>query len=147
MRKRTGAARGRLRTPAPNPFISSTPTQPIQINPTQPESHPTRISCSTIEDQARLTRTRSLFVFKFHSAPPVFLVSLCRRAPAPPRHRITSQIARDALIVAPAAAMDINNIKDQVSNLTLYDIKAGFRKAQNGTRMLPGHSCRPTQTD
>ncbi|KAK7756882.1 Epsin-3, clathrin recruitment and traffic between the Golgi and endosome [Diatrype stigma] len=27
--------------------------------------------------------------------------------------------------------MDLNNLKDQVSNLTLYDIKAGFRKAQN----------------
>ncbi|EMR64610.1 putative epsin-3 protein [Eutypa lata UCREL1] len=27
--------------------------------------------------------------------------------------------------------MDINNLKDQVSNLTLYDLKAGFRKAQN----------------
>jgi epsin len=29
--------------------------------------------------------------------------------------------------------MDLNTIKDQVSNLTLYDLKAGFRKAQNGT--------------
>lgn len=28
--------------------------------------------------------------------------------------------------------MDFNNLKDQVSNLTLYDLKAGFRKAQNG---------------
>ncbi|KAH3940267.1 hypothetical protein HBI56_219580 [Parastagonospora nodorum] len=27
--------------------------------------------------------------------------------------------------------MDLNSLKDQVSNLTLYDIKAGFRKAQN----------------
>ncbi|KAF1846124.1 ENTH-domain-containing protein [Cucurbitaria berberidis CBS 394.84] len=27
--------------------------------------------------------------------------------------------------------MDLNNLKDQVSNLTLYDLKAGFRKAQN----------------
>ncbi|KAH7406692.1 hypothetical protein DE146DRAFT_648135 [Phaeosphaeria sp. MPI-PUGE-AT-0046c] len=27
--------------------------------------------------------------------------------------------------------MDFNNLKDQVSNLTLYDLKAGFRKAQN----------------
>lgn len=31
--------------------------------------------------------------------------------------------------------MDMNNIKDQVSNLTLYDLKAGVRKVQNG--MLP----------
>ena len=29
--------------------------------------------------------------------------------------------------------MDLNSLKDQVSNLTLYDLKAGFRKAQNGT--------------
>jgi hypothetical protein len=29
--------------------------------------------------------------------------------------------------------MDLNNIKKQVSNLTLYDIKAGVRKMQNGT--------------
>ncbi|CAG9989768.1 unnamed protein product [Clonostachys byssicola] len=27
--------------------------------------------------------------------------------------------------------MDLNDIKNQVSNLTLYDLKAGFRKAQN----------------
>ena len=31
--------------------------------------------------------------------------------------------------------MDLNALKDQVSNLTLYDLKAGFRKAQNGTRV------------
>lgn len=30
--------------------------------------------------------------------------------------------------------MDFSSLKDQVSNLTLYDLKAGFRKAQNGTR-------------
>ena len=28
--------------------------------------------------------------------------------------------------------MDINSIRDQVSNLTLYDLKAGVRKVQNG---------------
>ena len=28
--------------------------------------------------------------------------------------------------------MDFSSLKDQVSNLTLYDLKAGFRKAQNG---------------
>ena len=28
--------------------------------------------------------------------------------------------------------MDFNSLKDQVSNLTLYDIKAGVRKVQNG---------------
>jgi hypothetical protein len=28
--------------------------------------------------------------------------------------------------------MDLNNIKKQVSNLTLYDLKAGVRKMQNG---------------
>ena len=28
--------------------------------------------------------------------------------------------------------MDFNSLKDQVSNITLYDLKAGFRKAQNG---------------
>ena len=37
----------------------------------------------------------------------------------------------------PHCKMDLNNIKDQVSNLTLYDIKAGFRKAQNGTLNRP----------
>ncbi|KAL9132198.1 MAG: hypothetical protein Q9217_000002 [Psora testacea] len=30
--------------------------------------------------------------------------------------------------------MDLNNLKDQVSNLTLYDLKAGVRKVQNGMR-------------
>lgn len=29
--------------------------------------------------------------------------------------------------------MDFGSIKDQVSNLTLYDLKAGVRKVQNGT--------------
>ena len=28
--------------------------------------------------------------------------------------------------------MDLSSIKDQVSNLTLYDLKAGVRKVQNG---------------
>jgi len=28
--------------------------------------------------------------------------------------------------------MDLNDLKNTVSNLTLYDLKAGFRKAQNG---------------
>lgn len=28
--------------------------------------------------------------------------------------------------------MDLNNLKQTVSNLTLYDIKAGVRKMQNG---------------
>ena len=33
--------------------------------------------------------------------------------------------------------MDFASLKDQVSNLTLYDLKAGFRKAQNGTLSQP----------
>jgi epsin len=28
--------------------------------------------------------------------------------------------------------MDMNSLKDTVSNLTLYDLKAGVRKVQNG---------------
>ena len=28
--------------------------------------------------------------------------------------------------------MDLNSIKDQVAGLSLYDIKAGVRKVQNG---------------
>lgn len=32
--------------------------------------------------------------------------------------------------------MDLNDLKSQVSNLTLYDLKAGFRKAQNGNLSL-----------
>jgi len=31
--------------------------------------------------------------------------------------------------------MDFNSLKDTVSNLTLYDLKAGVRKVQNGTRI------------
>jgi len=37
--------------------------------------------------------------------------------------------------------MDINSLKDTVANLSLYDIKAGVRKVQNGTLLrhgLPG---------
>lgn len=32
--------------------------------------------------------------------------------------------------------MDLSSLKEQVSNLTLYDIKAGVRKVQNGK--VPG---------
>jgi hypothetical protein len=28
--------------------------------------------------------------------------------------------------------MDFSNLKEQVSNMTLYDLKAGVRKVQNG---------------
>jgi epsin len=34
--------------------------------------------------------------------------------------------------------MDFDSLKNQVSNLTLYDIKAGVRKVQNGTYLYPG---------
>jgi hypothetical protein len=30
--------------------------------------------------------------------------------------------------------MDFNSLKETVSNLTLYDVKAGVRKVQNGER-------------
>ena len=33
--------------------------------------------------------------------------------------------------------MDLDSIKSQVSNLTLYDVKYGFRKAQNGLSNPP----------
>jgi hypothetical protein len=32
--------------------------------------------------------------------------------------------------------MDFNSLKEQVSNLTLYDLKAGVRKVQNGVFFL-----------
>lgn len=32
--------------------------------------------------------------------------------------------------------MDFDSLKNQVSNLTLYDIKAGVRKVQNGAHSL-----------
>ena len=32
--------------------------------------------------------------------------------------------------------MDLNSLKDQVSNLTLYDLKAGVRKVQNGENTI-----------
>jgi len=30
--------------------------------------------------------------------------------------------------------MDLDSIAEKVSNLTVYDLKAGFRKAQNGNQ-------------
>lgn len=33
--------------------------------------------------------------------------------------------------------MDWNDLKNQVSNLTLYDVKAGVRKVQNGESPAP----------
>jgi len=38
--------------------------------------------------------------------------------------------------------MDFNSLKDQVSNLTLYDIKAGVRKVQNGIIDAPPSAVR-----
>jgi hypothetical protein len=43
--------------------------------------------------------------------------------------------------------MDLNNIKKQVSNLTLYDIKAGVRKVQNGMWHAIACTMFPTQAD
>lgn len=37
--------------------------------------------------------------------------------------------------------MDFSSLKEQVSNLTLYDIKAGVRKVQNGTSQHNNCSC------
>lgn len=34
--------------------------------------------------------------------------------------------------------MDFNSLRDAVSNMTLYDVKAGVRKVQNGTSPAPG---------
>jgi epsin len=34
--------------------------------------------------------------------------------------------------------MDLNSLKDAVSNITLYDIKAGVRKVQNGKSEADG---------
>ena|SRR2546423_3482448 len=39
---------------------------------------------------------------------------------------------RGLLCFLPSAKMDLNSLKEQVSNLTLYDLKAGVRKVQNG---------------
>ena len=41
--------------------------------------------------------------------------------------------------------MDLDNIKSQVANLTLYDVKAGWRKAQNGKPSA--RSVFPTERD
>jgi len=35
--------------------------------------------------------------------------------------------------------MDLNSLRDQVSNLSLYDLKAGVRKVQNGMRIAASH--------
>ena len=37
--------------------------------------------------------------------------------------------------------MDLNNLRDTVSNLTLYDIKAGVRKVQNGKQRDATDGC------
>lgn len=34
--------------------------------------------------------------------------------------------------------MDFNNLKEAVSGLTLYDLKAGVRKVQNGALLCAG---------
>ena len=39
-------------------------------------------------------------------------------------------------ITLPSARMDFSSLKEQVTNLSLYDIKAGVRKVQNGKSLL-----------
>jgi hypothetical protein len=41
-----------------------------------------------------------------------------------------------------APKMDFNSLKDSVSNLTLYDVKASIRKVQNG-KQAPGSTRQP----
>lgn len=36
----------------------------------------------------------------------------------------------------PTPNMDLNSLRDQVSNLTLYDVKSAVRKVQNGKLVL-----------
>lgn len=56
-------------------------------------------------------------------------------------NRITTLLSHilNTLIILPVfdvisdnSKMDLSSLKDQVSNLTLYDLKAGVRKVQNG---------------
>ena len=42
--------------------------------------------------------------------------------------------------------MDLNSLKDQVSNLTLYDLKAGVRKVQNGKPAIGEVQLKPQLT-
>lgn len=42
--------------------------------------------------------------------------------------------------------MDFSSLKEQVSNLTLYDIKAGVRKVQNGRYSNPASSGIPSSS-
>jgi hypothetical protein len=37
----------------------------------------------------------------------------------------------------PLHAMDFNNLKNTVSNISLYDLKAGVRQLQNGAADVP----------
>lgn len=51
----------------------------------------------------------------------------------PPPRRIAVSVSSSLRCSLDLENMDINDIKNTVSNLTLYDLKAGFRKAQNGS--------------
>jgi hypothetical protein len=48
------------------------------------------------------------------------------------RHYSDRNPAYSEVRTSRAAIMDLNSLKDTVSNLTLYDLKAGVRKVQNG---------------
>ena len=53
-----------------------------------------------------------------------------QRTPFPPPSVILFEFTRSRTLSA--VPMDFNSLKEQVSNLTLYDLKAGVRKVQNG---------------
>jgi hypothetical protein len=63
-----------------------------------------------------------------HSLDGLRLVSLRRLVDQSHCH-IASKVQRSR---AGAHRMDWNNLRDQVSNLSLYDVKASIRKVQNG---------------
>ena len=76
-------------------------------------------------------RSRPLHTSKLRHSLPVFQFILQRGAATPrfERHPIGFEIGSLRVRIA---AMDFESLKTQVSNLTLYDIKAGVRKVQNG---------------
>jgi hypothetical protein len=62
---------------------------------------------------------------------------LASASATPPKTNFILRQTPTSLPQRPLHAMDFNNLKNTVSNISLYDLKAGVRQLQNGAADVP----------
>lgn len=130
-----GSAAGAAQSDADSPKLGSPPSRPVQLGPcsrypslrwlnrrpAQPPNDRHLLHHLTL----RFSRSRQPLTSRDIDSLGKRSIASSNTAPVPGIHRSAAVLP----------AMDFNSLKDQVSNLTLYDLKAGVRKVQNGTHL------------